>query len=85
MAMSTLVIEKKRKNIDIPIEIFQNLSVRAALEGKNLKSFIEHLLIMEANAMSDEELYSLLVKNKPQGAVYLNETEQNEFENWLGI
>jgi hypothetical protein len=40
---------------------------------------------MEANTVSDEELYHYLVKNKPQGDVYLNETEQNEFENWLGI
>ena len=83
--METLVVEKKRKNIDIPIHTFRNLSVRAASEGQSLKSFIENLLVMEANAMSDEELYYFLVKNKPQGNVYLNTTEQNEFENWLGI
>jgi len=83
--MSTAVIEKKRKNIDIPIDTFRNLSIRAVSEGRSLKSYIEHLLVMEANAMSDEELYRILVKNKPQGNVYLNETEQNEFENWLGI
>jgi len=40
---------------------------------------------MEANAISDEEMYHFLVKNKPQGNVYLNATEQNEFENWLGL
>ena len=83
--MSTLVVEKKRKNIDIPIDTFRSLSIRAVSEGKSLKSFIENLLVMEANAVSDEELYHFLVKNKPQGNVYLNETEQNEFENWLGI
>ena len=83
--MSTAVIEKKRKNIDIPIDTFRSLSIRAVSEGRSLKSFIENLLVTEANVMSDEELYSILVKNKPQGAVYLSKTEQNEFENWLGI
>ena len=83
--MDALVVEKKRKNIDIPIDTFHNLSIRAVSEGKSLKSYIESLLIMEANALSDEELYHYLVKNKPQGNVYLNETEQNEFENWIGI
>ena len=83
--MSTLVIEKKRKNIDIPMNTFRNLSFRAVSEGKSLKSYIENILIMEANAVSDEELYRFLTTNKPQGDVYLNKTEQNEFENWLGI
>jgi len=83
--MGALVVEKKRKNIDIPIDIFQNLSIRAVSEGRSLKSFIENLLVMEANEVSDEEMYHFLVKNKPQGNVYLNTTEQNEFENWLGL
>jgi hypothetical protein len=83
--MGALVIEKKRKNIDIPIDTFRNLSVRAVSEGRSLKSFIENLLVQEANTLNDEELYRYLVKNKPQGNVYLNEIEQNEFENWLGI
>ena len=83
--MDALVVERKRKNIDIPIDTFRSLSIRAVSEGKSLKSFIENLLVIEANALSDEELYHYLVKNKQQGSVYLNETEQNEFENWLGI
>ena len=83
--MATLIVEKKRKNIDIPIDIFRNLSILAASEGRSLKSYIENLLTLEANAISDEKLYDFLVKNKPQGDVYLNETEQKEFENWLGI
>jgi hypothetical protein len=83
--MGALVVAKKRKNIDIPIDIFRHLSVRAASEGRSLKSFIENLLVMEANTVSDEEIYHFLVKNKPQGDIYLNETEQNEFEKWLGI
>jgi hypothetical protein len=83
--MGASVVEKKRKNIDIPIDTFRNLSIRAVSEGKSLKTFIENLLIMEANSMSDEELYHFLIRNKPQGDVYLNETEQKEFENWLGL
>ena len=83
--MDTLVVERKRKNIDIPMPAFRKLSVRAAAEGRSLKSFIENLLVAESNAMSDEELYRFLVGNKPQGNVYLNEKEQTDFENWLGV
>jgi hypothetical protein len=83
--MEALIVEKKRKNIDIPVDTFRNLSIRAASEGRSLKSFIENLLVMEASAVSDEELYHFLVKNKPQGSVYLNEADQGEFEKWLGI
>ena len=83
--MKALVIERKRKNIDIPIDTFRNLSIRAASEGRSLKSYIENILMIEAKAVSDEELYHFLIKNKPQGEVYLDETEQKEFENWLGI
>ena len=83
--METTTIQKKRKNIDLPVNTFWNLSIKAASEGTNLKSFIEQLLIMEANMMSDEHLYHFLVENKPEGNVYLNAAEQNEFENWLGI
>ena len=53
--MGALVVEKKRKNIDIPIDTFRNLSIRAVSEGKSFKAFIENLLVMEANAMSDVE------------------------------
>ncbi len=83
--MSTLVLEKKRKNIDIPVSAFRTLSIRAVSEGQSLKSYIENLLVMEANSMSDEEMYHLLAQNKPQGDVYLNSDEQNDFENWLGV
>ncbi|GHV04204.1 hypothetical protein FACS189416_2030 [Bacteroidia bacterium] len=83
--METQVLEKKRKNIDLPIDTFRTLSIMAAAEGKNLKSFIEYLLISEAKAVSDEELYSYLTETRPEGNVYLNETEQANFENWLGI
>ena len=83
--MGTLAIQKKRKNIDLPIDTFRNLSIKAASEGTNLKSFIEKLLIMEANMISDEDLYHILVKTKPEGNAYLNPAEQNEFENWLGV
>jgi len=78
--MGALVVGKKRKNIDIPIDTFRNLSIRAASEGLSLKSFIENLLIIEVSTMSDEELHYFLVKNKPLAEKYLNETERNEVE-----
>jgi hypothetical protein len=83
--MATQVIQKKRKNIDIPLDTFRNLSIIAAADGMSLKSFIENLLISEAKTISDEELYKYLSETKPDGNIYLNETEQKEFENWLDI
>jgi hypothetical protein len=83
--MTTPVLQKKRKNIDLPVDTFRNLSIRAAAEGTNLKAYIENLLIVEANLFSDEELYKFLNNTKPNGNVFLNESEQTAFENWLGL
>jgi hypothetical protein len=83
--MATQVLQKKRKNIDLPLDTFRNLSIRAAAEGSNLKSYIENLLIAEAKVISDEELYRHLNETKLDGNVFLNETEQTAFENWLGL
>ena len=81
--MNTLVVEKKRKNIDIPIDVFKNLSVKAAYKGVTLKVFIENLLSQIASDIEDEELYLKFSRTKPEGNVYLNEEEQNNFEQWL--
>ena len=83
--MTTLGIQKKRKNIDIPMDTFRNLSIKAAADGKSLKAFIEYLLIREAEAINDEELYKYLLDTKPDGNIYLNETEQKDFEDWLEL
>ena len=83
--MTTLSIQKKRKNIDIPIDTFRILSIKAAANGKSLKAFIEYVLISEANVVNDEELYKYLLDTKPEGNVYLDETEQKEFEDWLEL
>ena len=83
--MKTLDVQKKRKNIDIPIDTFRSLSIKAAADGKSLKAFIEYLLIREANAISDEDLYKYLLNTKPDGNTYLNETKQKDFEDWLEL
>ena len=46
--METAVLNKRRKNIDLPNETLQKLSVLAASQGKSLKSFIEKILIEKA-------------------------------------
>ena len=45
--MSTITLQKKRKNIDLPIETLQKLSIMAASQGKSLKAFIEYILEMK--------------------------------------
>ncbi|NDV83449.1 hypothetical protein [Bacteroides sp. 51] len=44
---------KKRKVIDIPEDIFPALSVKAALNGQNLKNYIESLLVNDVADIKD--------------------------------
>ena len=49
--MEAIVLQKKRKNIDLPIETLQKLSIMAASQGKSLKAFIENILISKADTL----------------------------------
>ncbi len=42
----------KRKNIDLPVETLQKLSVMAVAQGKSLKKYIESILISKAETIS---------------------------------
>ncbi len=44
----------KRKNIDLPVDTLQKLSIMAISQGKSLKNYIETLLIMKADSVSVE-------------------------------
>lgn len=44
----------KRKNIDLPVDTLQKLSIMAVAQGKSLKNYIETLLISKANSVSIE-------------------------------
>ena len=47
-------INVKRKNIDLPVDALQKLSIMAVAQGKSLKNYIETLLISKANSVSIE-------------------------------
>lgn len=47
-------INIKRKNIDLPVDTLQKLSIMAVAQGKSLKNYIETLLISKANSVSIE-------------------------------
>ena len=49
--METII---KRKNIDLPVETLQKLSLIAVAQGRSLKSYIEQILINKANSISVE-------------------------------
>lgn len=51
--MST-ALNIKRKNIDLPVETMQKLSIMAASAGLSLKKFIENTLIAKADAVTIE-------------------------------
>lgn len=42
----------KRKNIDLPIDTLQKLSIMAVSQGRSLKNYIESILISKANTIS---------------------------------
>lgn len=52
--MPTASINIKRKNIDLPIDTLQKLSLLAVAQGKSLKSYIESILISKAESISVE-------------------------------
>lgn len=61
----------KRKNIDLPIDTLQKLSIMAAAKGKSLKNFIESILISKANAVSVE----VTENPSPSGDPWFNDPE----------
>ena len=89
MIMDTAIKLTKRKVIDIPEDIFRFLSVKAAMQGTNLKRYIESLLAKDVedmvSGMDDNEAYRWISKNEPDGHVKVGEKEKQDFENWLGI
>jgi type IV pilus biogenesis protein CpaD/CtpE len=52
--MATIALQKKRKNIDLPIETLQKLSIMAASQGKSVKAFIEYILVSKADTLKIE-------------------------------
>jgi type IV pilus biogenesis protein CpaD/CtpE len=52
--MATKVLQKKRKNIDLPEATLQKLSIMAASQGKSLKVFIENILVSKADTLQIE-------------------------------
>ncbi len=42
----------KRKNIDLPIDTLQKLSLMALSQGKSLKNYIESILISKADSVN---------------------------------
>lgn len=75
----------RKKIIDIPEDVFLNLSIKAASYGTNLKKYIETLLEKDAEDMEDNSTYAYLSKTKPEGHVMVSGKEKKEFEEWLGV
>lgn len=61
----------KRKNIDLPVETLQKLSIMAAAKGKSLKNYIETILISKANAIAVE----VSENPSPSGDPWFNDPE----------
>lgn len=61
----------KRKNIDLPVDTLQKLSIMAVAQGKSLKKFIESILISKANAVTVE----VTENPSPSGDPWFNDPE----------
>ena len=61
----------KRKNIDLPVDTLQKLSIMAVAQGKSLKNFIETILISKANAVTIE----VSDNPSPSGDPWFNDPE----------
>ena len=64
----------KRKNIDLPIEVLQKLSLMAVAQGRSLKAYIEQILIAKANSISIEVRES----PSPSGDKWFDDAENME-------
>ena len=65
------VLNVKRKNIDLPVDTLQKLSLMAVAQGKSLKNFIETILISKANAITVE----VKENPSPSGDDWFNDPE----------
>lgn len=61
----------KRKNIDLPVETLQKLSIMAVAQGKSLKNYIETLLISKADSLTVE----VSENPSPSGDAWFNDSE----------
>lgn len=61
----------KRKNIDLPVDTLQKLSIMAAAHGKSLKKFIETILISKADTLAVE----VSENPSPSGDPWFNDAE----------
>lgn len=61
----------KRKNIDLPVDTLQKLSLMAVAQGKSLKNFIETILITKANSVAVE----VSENPSPSGDPWFNDSE----------
>lgn len=61
----------KRKNIDLPVETLQKLSMMAVAQGKSLKNYIETILISKANSVTIE----VSENPSPSGDSWFNDPE----------
>ena len=79
-------ITTKRKLIDIPFGALRTLSIKASIEGTNVKNYIERLLLIEADkieSMTDFKIYQNLLETDPEGKQYLTQEETLNFEKRL--
>ena len=72
--MTNMETTIKRKNIDLPVDVLQKLSLMAVAQGCSLKAYIEQLLIAKANSITIE----VRENPSPSGDKWFDDAENME-------
>mgnify|MGYP002627352000 CR=1 FL=1 len=72
--MTNMETTIKRKNIDLPVDVLQKLSLMAVAQGRSLKAYIEQLLIAKANSITIE----VRENPSPSGDKWFDDAENME-------
>lgn len=70
----------RKKLIDIPEDVFHYLSIKAAIDGTNLKKYIENIIIEDVKNMDDDIVISSLAKAKPSGKAKVGRKKKGDSE-----
>lgn len=82
--METIVIKKKRKLIDLPLDVDKRLSVMAAAQGKSLKVYIEAILERQSRRFNEDAILAEL-SMEPEANIPATEEEEREIRKLLGL
>ncbi|MDR0895909.1 MAG: hypothetical protein LBN06_11525 [Prevotellaceae bacterium] len=78
-------ISKATRTFVIPARMYKQLSEHAGKSKSEISSIIRGMLADYLEELDDVETFKRLQKESPDGGGLLNEEEQKDFFEWLGV